>query len=160
MWNMHHHRRNNKTQRSLMMQDYCLDTVQTPTSSWETPPQVIPQPLTQPTAEEDPFSSVPEEEAAQRLLLIAIAERLKRDAKTPPPYTNELKSLETSNYKGFVSVDDASKTLKGYITIIEAFMGRQASLPIVHLLPSMFGDMDCMLAKMPKINFQDHHLVH
>ena len=57
------------------------------------------------------------------------------DAVMPPPYAHDLKSLETSNYEGFVSVEDTANMLEAYIIVIESFARRQ------HVCPWFLGSL-------------------
>ena len=125
------------------------------------PPPLLPLPLSLPPPVQDPVdptATLSEVDAEKKLIMMANC--LKKDAPTPPPYAHDLKSLEAHQYLSFVDVNDATKTLKAYITVIEAFAGRHCSLVLVLYLPRMFKNMLDMLAELPLVDTQDHPAVH
>ena len=106
----------------------------------------------------DPTAMLSEVEAERRLAMMA--DHLKTDALTPPPYVHDLKSLEVHQHPSFVDVNDTAKTLEAYIQVIETFAGRQSALVVVPYLPKIFGSMQEMLAKLPLVDTQDCSAVH
>ena len=122
------------------------------------PPSPPPPPLPPLQDPMNPIATVSDVDTEKRLVMMANC--LKRDAPMPPPYAHDLKSLEAHQYTSFIDIDDATKTLEAYITVIEAFAGRRCNLVLVPYLPCMFRNMLDMLAELPPVDTQDCPAVH
>ena len=105
----------------------------------------------------DNFQSVTEQEAERRLFFIA--EKLKTNMDTLPPYVEELRSLSVLHGPSFTSVEDSAKILETYIVSIEALGKCQQSIVIIPPLPTSIGDMPKMMAKLPLVDSMDRAAV-